>query len=90
MWAVETVDDGGNEGLHIVMKKTKEEVLAWVKNRAPQDTVVAVDTVLGMELVEIRGERGEMAYFKPSIKMWSKGSRLELGRWPRSFARLNW
>ena len=64
MWEVETVDDQGNEGLHIVMKKTQEEALAWVHQRAPQDKVVDVKTVLGIELAEIRGERGEMCYYR--------------------------
>lgn len=64
LWNIETVDDQGNEGVHLVMKKTEAEAREWVAKRAPQDRIVEVETVIGIELAEIRGERGEMCYFK--------------------------
>lgn len=68
MWEIETVDGDGNEGLHIVMKKTKEEATAWVRKRAPHDEIVSVETILGIELAEIRGERGQMAYYRRYVE----------------------
>ena len=67
MWAVETVDAYGREGVDIVLARTDEEAREKVTkmyHRTCTCQITSCESILAMSLAEIRGPLGETNYFE--------------------------
>lgn len=85
LWAIETVDGDGHEGVDILLARTEEEARARHKKMwhlACDCQITSCESILGMSLVEIRGQLGETNYFE-TYRQSEDGQVRTVGECPR-------
>jgi len=67
LWAIETLDAFGREGVDLVLARTDEEAREKAKkmyHRSCTCEITSCESILGMSLAEVRGQLGETCYFE--------------------------
>lgn len=69
LWQAETIDDCGHESSTFLLARTREEALKKLQEMGELGTkwnyeLVSLDTCLACSFAEVRGERGEIYYYR--------------------------